>query len=171
MAPFEPLTRPRYFAGQVLSADDLRDEQEYFIARLRRRNRFMHGWGVVSGLHVSVSGGGTVVVGPGIAIDCFGNEIVLAASTELAIVSPVDRIYVAVRYVEELTGEVPTLDGVQSSRVRESAVVELAETNPNAGHGGMASGTPGCGTAHALGIATLGRRNARWRVVSHHRRR
>lgn len=47
------LTRPRYFNGQLLTADDLQAEQNYFREKLRRHNRCLHGWGVVRGLEVT----------------------------------------------------------------------------------------------------------------------
>ena len=45
------LERVKYFQGQMLSVSDLEAEQEYFLARLRRHNRHLHGWGVVKRTH------------------------------------------------------------------------------------------------------------------------
>jgi hypothetical protein len=39
------LRRPNFYEGQLLTADDLSDEQSYFRARLGRRNRALHGAG------------------------------------------------------------------------------------------------------------------------------
>ena len=44
--------RLRYFPRQLLTADDMRTEQQYFREKLRRHNRMLHGWGVVCGLQV-----------------------------------------------------------------------------------------------------------------------
>jgi hypothetical protein len=44
------LKRVKYHHGMLLSAKDLTAEQEYFLERQRRHNRYLHGWGVVSGL-------------------------------------------------------------------------------------------------------------------------
>ncbi len=66
----------RYFTGQVLSVDDLRAEQEYHRSMRYLHNR-LHGSGVVSGLDVEVAGS-DLHVGPGLAIDAAGREIVLA---------------------------------------------------------------------------------------------
>ena len=76
------LVRPRYFAGQLLGADDFSLEQDYFRHRLRRLNREVIGAGVVRGLGVSVQpddagAGQQVVVAPGFAIDPHGEEIEL----------------------------------------------------------------------------------------------
>jgi len=46
------LERLRYFPRQLLTADDMRAEQEYFRERQKRHNRLLHGWGVVCGLEV-----------------------------------------------------------------------------------------------------------------------
>lgn len=87
------LRRLRYFHGQMLGADDLRREQDYFRERLRLRNRCLHGHGVVCGLLVETvgpdhpcdppggpDGGPRVRVTPGMAVDCAGDEIVVAGS-------------------------------------------------------------------------------------------
>lgn len=71
-------SRLRYFHGQPLGALDLRREQAYFVDKARLRNRLLHGWGIVCGLDVEVSAKGTeLVVQPGAAIDCPGNELVV----------------------------------------------------------------------------------------------
>src|SRR3546814_5938823 len=75
-----PRELPQYFTGRVLTARDLRDEQGYVLSRLRLRNRLFHGWGVVCGLDVCYHPDPPcrdryVVVEPGIAIDCCGNDI------------------------------------------------------------------------------------------------
>ena len=40
----EPLERMRYFPRQLLTADDMRTEQEYFREKMRRHNRYLVGW-------------------------------------------------------------------------------------------------------------------------------
>jgi hypothetical protein len=37
------LARVNYVEGQLLSVADLRAEQDYWLARQRRHNRFLHG--------------------------------------------------------------------------------------------------------------------------------
>ena len=76
--------RPHYTTGGLLLARDLRDEQDYRLERVRRHNRFAHGWGVVCGLQVVPASNRTrpwaVRVCPGYAIDPCGNEIEVPAS-------------------------------------------------------------------------------------------
>jgi hypothetical protein len=44
--------RPRYYARQLITSDDLTLEQDYFRNKLREHNRRLHGWGVVCGAQV-----------------------------------------------------------------------------------------------------------------------
>ncbi|MFI6638402.1 hypothetical protein [Streptomyces sp. NPDC050504] len=74
--------RPRFFAGQLLTEDDLSLLVEYTTAKSRLHNRSLYGPGVVCGLGVSCDpcGGGTVAVRPGHALDCAGNDIVVSCT-------------------------------------------------------------------------------------------
>lgn len=74
------ITRVRYFAGQILGVAELETEQRYVIERLRRRNRWLHGWGIVAGLRLSI-GPKEIGVAPGFALDCLGNEIEIEEPT------------------------------------------------------------------------------------------
>src|SRR6185503_16060610 len=70
--------RPNFFSGRLLTADDLREEQEYHREKHRRHLQMLHGFGVVDGLQVDVASDGTTIsVEPGMAIDPYGREIVL----------------------------------------------------------------------------------------------
>jgi hypothetical protein len=93
------LTRLRYFHGRALSALDLRREQAFHLEKDRLRNRLLHGWGIVCGLGVEIvpeperdpcdEGPArlTVLIDPGAAIDCDGNEIVVRRPREVTIES------------------------------------------------------------------------------------
>src|SRR5690349_21018508 len=48
----ECLCRPRFFAGQLLTDEDLTRLDHYIQAKNRLHNRFLHGWGVACGLEV-----------------------------------------------------------------------------------------------------------------------
>lgn len=68
--------RPRFYAGQLVTSDDLTLEQDYFRAKLRRHNRFMHGWGVVCGATVVPSNQNwKVIVKSGYVLGPYGDEI------------------------------------------------------------------------------------------------
>lgn len=61
----ECLCRPRFFAGQILTADDLNRLDYYIRGKHRLHNRQLHGWGVVNGLEVTCD-----ACGPGVAVSC-----------------------------------------------------------------------------------------------------
>jgi hypothetical protein len=76
--------RVHYFSRQLITADDMMAEQDYFRQKLRRHNRYLHGWGVVCGcavvpppVHV-VGHPWQVLVCPGYIITPQGDEILIA---------------------------------------------------------------------------------------------
>lgn len=76
------LERVHYFPRQLITASDMTAEQDYFRQKLRRHNRFLHGWGVVCGLEV-VAAPTTelpwqVSIEPGYALSPQGDEIYVA---------------------------------------------------------------------------------------------
>ena len=77
--------RPRFFAGQLLTEDDLEALTAYVTAKSRLHTRYLAGAGVVCGLEVSCPpcGGGTIRVQPGYALDCCGRDIVLPCPVDL----------------------------------------------------------------------------------------
>jgi hypothetical protein len=80
-----PAERVHYFSRQLITADDMTAEQDYFRQKLRRHNRLLHGWGIVCGCTVRAnpqSGAGgapakpwQVSVCPGYVITPQGDEI------------------------------------------------------------------------------------------------
>jgi hypothetical protein len=82
--PPKALERLRYWQGQTLKRADFDDELARQAALRWWHNRTIHDtWGLVSGLDAEVHDG-DVVVGPGLAYDCFGRELVLTASRRIA---------------------------------------------------------------------------------------
>ncbi len=72
------LERTRFFPRQLITPDDLTQDQRYFRDKLRRHNRFLHGWGVVCGAGVRKhTETGKVVVEPGYVLGPWGDEIVI----------------------------------------------------------------------------------------------
>lgn len=164
MYQYGGLQRVRYVTGQLLTADDFVTEQAYWIERQRRHNRYLHGWGVVKGLEVSIDGL-KVLVEPGMAIDCAGNEIFLGTRAELVTPRKAREIHVVVEYCETERNPVPIICGPESSdsakvantRIQEECRVYFSDSNPNANHDGTGPGTPGCGSPHPIAIARLQR--------------
>ncbi len=79
--------RPLFFAGQLLTEDDLQQLTDYVVAKNRLHARYLSGSGVVCGLEVVCEpcDGAKVVVNPGYALDCCGNDIVLSCPQTLDI--------------------------------------------------------------------------------------
>ncbi len=110
------LRRLKYFHGQMLAASDFQREQEYFVEKLRLRNRCLHGYGVACGLLISADSSACasqpqVTIHPGVAVDCLGNEIVIRSEDTvelLALLSSQDlerfpdggRVYLCVEFCE-----------------------------------------------------------------------
>jgi hypothetical protein len=75
--------RNRYFYGKLLDVYHFELEQQYMNSKRWLINRLVSGYGVVCGLDVECSGDGKgVIVGPGIAIDKAGYEIVVPRKTD-----------------------------------------------------------------------------------------
>jgi hypothetical protein len=98
--------RLRYFYGQLLTASDFQDEQQYHLQMSRRHNKLLHGPGIVIGLELNVSGGTTsplVVVSPGYAIDTDGKELILVERIALQIGNRQSPQYVTIKHTEKQT--------------------------------------------------------------------
>src|SRR5678816_3122202 len=92
----ECLCRPRFFAGQLLTDEDLNRLDHYIVAKNRMHNRYLFGTGVVCGLEVVCSlcdpaGNGTVVVRPGYALSPCGNDIVVCHDEQVNICDLINR--------------------------------------------------------------------------------
>lgn len=91
----ECLCRPRFFAGQLLTDEDLNRLDHYLQAKNRLHNRFLHGWGVACGLEVvcGVCGPdhGHVVVKPGYALSPCGNDIVVCKPESVDVCDLINR--------------------------------------------------------------------------------
>ena len=147
--------RPNYFPGRLLTAEDLREEQEYHREKHRRHLQMLHGFGVVDGLDVDVaSDGATIAIEPGLAIDRYGREIVL----DDLVVTPIppdapSPICVLVRYAERMVDPVPVADGAATAGTEPSHIEEVCDVSlvPDPREDGIA-------------IARLIREKAVWRV-------
>ena len=82
--------RNNYFDGKLLVSKDFTDEQDYGRGHRRLHNALLHGTGTVCGLKlIQHPADGCrnefVVVQPGMALDCCGNEIIVPVQTGLNI--------------------------------------------------------------------------------------
>ena len=143
--------RPNFVEGRVLTAADLREEQEYHREKHRRHLQMLHGFGVVDGLDLGVANDGTTIaIEPGMAIDRYGREIVLYDM----IVMPIppnapSPSYVVVQYAERMVDPVLVASGdSEPSHIEEGCDVSLMPDEPE----------------HGIAVARLIRENAVWRV-------
>lgn len=86
--------RVRYFPRQIMTADDMRTEQTYFVERMRRHNRLLHGWGIACGLEVrpyaTAEKPWQVLVCPGSAYAAPGDEIHVPCQIAFDLAHPPD---------------------------------------------------------------------------------
>lgn len=98
------LQRVNYFSGRLLTADDFTAEQDYHRAKTHRRNRLLHGAGVVTGLGVTLNltgGSARIVIAPGLALNGQGEEIEVSAPTPLALPTAGSSLLVLLHYAEQ----------------------------------------------------------------------
>ena len=106
----QPIERLRYFPRQLLCADDMQAEQDYFREKLRRHNRYLHGWGVVCGCAVEPlndAPGWQVRVCPGYAVGPQGDEILIDNCVDIDLKVGAKRPPCSVRWPCPPTGEMP----------------------------------------------------------------
>ncbi|MFL6623130.1 MAG: hypothetical protein ACJ8NR_11110 [Sulfurifustis sp.] len=106
----EPIERVRYFPRQLLTADDMRIEQEYVREKLRRHNRYLHGWGVVCGCTVEPvpnAKGLQVRVCPGYAVGPQGDEIWISECIDVDLKTGPQDQPCSVRWPCPPVGEMP----------------------------------------------------------------
>lgn len=104
------VSRVHYFDKQFLRVSEFGDEQLYQLTLRRRHNVAEHSWGIVSGLEIAQENGG-LVVRPGLAIDGYGREVLLADKKSLNVddfdTLGSDRLDVWIVYDRRDTSEAP----------------------------------------------------------------
>jgi hypothetical protein len=80
------IKRLNYFTGQFLKEKDFKDEQDYHINALSNHNKYVHSWGIASGLDVSLDKTENhIILDKGMAIDRNGKQIILEKSVKIDI--------------------------------------------------------------------------------------
>lgn len=162
-----------------MTAEDLKLEQEYLREKQKRHNRYLHGFGVVFGLEVSVTGdqGGNVHVTPGLAFDCEGNEVVVGEPLTRSLPWPEEvgsTIFLSVVYLEKETDVAPEQESgfseIQYLRIEERFTAVFEKENSNQRHRHLKGRWQTCGTPHPLTIAKLRHAAGRWRIDRRHHR-
>jgi hypothetical protein len=113
----ECLCRPHFFAGQVLTEDDLNRLENYVVAKGKLHNRYLHGPGVVCGLEVvcDFCDSGSVTVKPGYAIAPCGEDIIVCKDAKAPICDLISRCRPRDSDCDPFGSQVPTQckDGIQ----------------------------------------------------------
>jgi hypothetical protein len=150
--------RVNYFAGKLLTADDLRTDQDYLRTRLRRLNRLVHGFGIATGLSVKLDPNAPRVhVEPGLGITPLGEELEVSQPVVCQLPATGKVTLVQLRYVERPVGPLPDLDdGTPSFGMIEETFELFAAEAPE---------------QNALVLARLVRAKNRWKLDRAFRRR
>ncbi len=85
-----PLTRLNYFDGKFLRASDLKAEQDYLRQLVRLSNQ-AGGSGVVHGFDLTLGGGDTLDLGPGLGISGEGRVVLLPQEVSMSIQELIDK--------------------------------------------------------------------------------
>jgi hypothetical protein len=119
----ECFERNNFFQGQLLTADDFKTEQEYFLLKHRLINRLLHGSGVVAGLLFDKNPReGYINLSEGLALDEEGREIVvpekrifnLDAYCNAADAAKKRDLFARISYCETAIGMAPSPADMQS---------------------------------------------------------
>ena len=136
------LVKPNFFAGQLLTDDDLQALSNYVVTRQRLHNRVLVGSGVACGLAVTCHpcGGGRVIVEPGYALDCCGNEIVVPCPVELDINAMVHALRISMQGQDcgDPCAE-PVKDRSKQSRAAQPSAVGSGAPVPGTGQPGTST--------------------------------
>jgi hypothetical protein len=88
----ECLCRPRFFAGQLLTEQDLNRLDRYIREKNRLHNRYLHGWGAVCGLEVTCDDcENQVRVSAGYGLSPCGDDIIVCSDVPVDVCSLIRR--------------------------------------------------------------------------------
>jgi hypothetical protein len=166
MTESQSLERPHFFTGKLITTDDLALEQQYFLEKLKRHNRSLHGFGIVSGLKVTTDSE-RIVVDAGMALDCQGNELVIENPQTLSPPAPGESrrvAYVNIQYAEDSSDPVLISGVTEDSKIIEGFDILIGLENCNRHHRHVRARWLACGKPHPLTIAKLKHSSQGWRV-------
>ena len=158
--------RNNYFSGRVLTAADLQLEQDYFREKQRLHNRALHGFGIVSGLEVSRRRD-KLVITSGLAVDCEGNEVVVAEPQLLPLpqLDSDTSLFLIIHYREWGINPSPVPDpdkSTEAALIEEGFSLAFENSNPNQSHRHQRGRWQSCGKSHGLVLARLRKTSGQW---------
>jgi len=141
MSDYTEFKRLNFFPGFFTTADDWNAGETYHLEKLKLHNRGLHTPGIMPGipdqLAVRATGGRTIKVMPGAALDGYGNMIMLGQPQTRAIPMPEAHqnvAYVRIKFHEQFADHVfnvqdPDYSG--DTRIKETPLVEVAFDAPD----------------------------------------
>ena len=139
------LKRVNTFNGQLLTPVDFKTEQEYYIKRMKLHNLIFHSSGIVSGLGVSITKDTPpkVMVSPGLAIDPYGNFIILPKAELAPFPEKGSLVYIIIYWAERETDFVPMPTGgddveTVALRIEEYAIFKCEPKQSSSSQNGIA---------------------------------
>ncbi|MGI8918720.1 MAG: hypothetical protein ACR2H6_08965 [Pyrinomonadaceae bacterium] len=160
--------RNNFFSGRILTAADLDLEQTYFREKQRLHNRELHGFGIVSGLEVSRRRD-KLIITAGLALDCEGNEIVVAEtqSHPLPQLNLDTSVFLIIYYRQTKTNPTPVPSADNSSEpalIQESFSLAFENSSPDQSHRHKGGRRQSCGKPHGLVLARLRKTSGQWQL-------
>ena len=150
----ECLCRPRFFAGQLLTEEDLNRLDHYIVAKHKLHNRYLHGWGVVCGLDVQCDGcdSGSVVVTQGYALSPCGEDVVVCADQRVNVCDLISEC----RTITQPDCHRPGADGGCDEPVQQWILAICYAESASRGVAPLRSSGCGCGGSKAGGCGCGG---------------
>jgi len=146
------LCRPRFFAGQLLTEEDLNRLEYYIIEKNKLHNRYLQGWGVVTGLEVVCNPcSGFVTVKPGYALSPYGEDIVVYKDESIPVCKLIksckdqERQQVACEQPYFVTGNEGSKDDTPEEWILAIRYEEKPSRGITALRGGSSSSSSTCG--------------------------
>jgi len=152
--------RPNYYTGMLVTAADLREEQQYHIAKRNLLNRCLYGCRIACGLEVRLCDD-VIRVDSGLALDCCGREILVAEPTQVQIPDLDESSYLLLQYREQPSDPAPVPsapgsgDAAQYTRTIETFELVWNRANPLANHVRRDSSWICCERDHPVPLARL----------------
>lgn len=171
-------SRPRFFDGRLLTAQDLQAEQAYHRDKARFRNLHLYGTGVISGLQIGLGQDrSSIIVSQGYAIDLYGRDICVPCDLPISLPPRSKGLSVWIRYAEMEATPTPALpsplehDNLSvNSQIEEGFEIDFASVSARAG-GQRAVLPPSSDKSDAwLLLGVLLRKGRSWRLNPNHRR-
>ncbi len=171
-------SRPRFFDGRLLTAQDLEAEQAYHRRKALFRNLHLHGAGIVSGLQLRIGHDRTsIIVAPGYAIDVHGRDICVPCDFPLPLPPQATRLSVWIRYAEaesapmpELTSSIGHENPLVNSCIEEGFAIDFNALPPRTHRQQPAPLPPPDQPGKWLLLGVLLRKGKTWRLDPHQSR-